>query len=129
VSRKANEQVATVAYRSKSARTGAALTARLFGAQIGLAPKRNADDQSCIRAAIRRRRRTLGLTQDGAARLLGLKRLTYHRIERGPRRIRLDELAIICRLYNCDIGWIVQDAELALAAKALLAAEQAHPTS
>jgi DNA-binding XRE family transcriptional regulator len=129
VSRNASEQSAKGPYRSKSVRTGAALTARLFGAQTSLAPRRTVDDQSCIRAAIRRRRRTLGLTQDAAAQILGLKRLTYHRIEHGPRRIRLPELAIICALYNCDIGEIVQDAELAHAAKALLAAEQTHPTS
>src|ERR1700730_637126 len=95
VSRRANEQSATGPYRSQSVRTGAALTARLFGASTSVMPKRNADDQSCVRAAIRRRRRTLGLTQTAAAHILGLKRLTYHRIEHGPRRIRLAELGAI----------------------------------
>ena len=110
---------------SRSARTGAALTARLFAA----ATTRTApDDQSVIRAAIRRRRRTLGLTQEGAARIVGLPRLTYHRIEHGPRHIRLAELATICELFNCDIGDILQDAELAAAARALLA-DPAQPTS
>ena len=38
--------------------------------------------QAGIRSAVRRRR-TLGLTQDDAANLLGMSRVTYHRIETG----------------------------------------------
>jgi predicted transcriptional regulator len=37
---------------------------------------RRADDtQSCIRTALRRRRRTLGLTQEDAANILGMSRM------------------------------------------------------
>ena len=36
------------------------------------------DSQACIRSALRRRRRTLGLTQDDAATLLGMSRVSYH---------------------------------------------------
>jgi DNA-binding XRE family transcriptional regulator len=73
------------------------------------------DPQSAIRAALRRRRRTLGLTQEQAAVLLGLPRLTYHRIEAGRRRIRVGELAAICAVYNCPIGELIADEALAQA--------------
>jgi transcriptional regulator with XRE-family HTH domain len=82
------------------------------------------DSQACIRSALRRRRRTLGLTQEDAACLLGMSRMTYHRIETGGRRIRFNELAVICSAFNCHIGELVQDGELAnaytQAAKAIL---------
>jgi hypothetical protein len=41
--------------------------------------QRTEDAQACIRSALRRRRRTLGLTQEDAAGMLGLSRMTYHR--------------------------------------------------
>ena len=83
---------------------------------------RGTDEQALMRAAIRRRRRALGLTQQAAAETLGIPRLTFARIETGPRRIRLAELARICAIFNCDIGEIIQDGPLAAAARALLAA-------
>jgi DNA-binding XRE family transcriptional regulator len=107
-------------HRSRSTRLGAAMTARLFGPGSGRAPAGGPDVQASIRAAIRRRRRTLGLTQQDAADRLGLHRVTLTRIERGPRRIRLAELARICDKFNCDIGELIQDAQLAAAARALL---------
>ena len=67
------------------------------------------DSQACIRSALRRRRRTLGLTQEHAASLLGMSRISYHRIETGARRIRFSELAAICAAFNCHIGELVQD--------------------
>lgn len=86
--------------------------------------RRSDDSQASIRSALRRRRRTLGLTQEDAASLLGMSRMTYHRIETGSRRIRLSELAAICSAFNCHIGELVQDGQLAnayaLAAKAIL---------
>ena len=82
------------------------------------------DSQACIRSALRRRRRTLGLTQDEAATLLGMSRVSYHRIETGVRRIRFVEIAAICEAFNCHVGELVQDAQLASAyvhaAKAIL---------
>jgi DNA-binding Xre family transcriptional regulator len=82
------------------------------------------DTQACIRSALRRWRRTLGLTQEDAAALLGISRVTYHRIETGVRRIRFSELATICAALNCHVGELVQDGQLATAytyaAKALL---------
>ena len=82
------------------------------------------DAQVCIRSALRRRRRTLGLTQEAAARVLGMSRLTYHRIETGARNIHFTELASICAAFNCHIGELVQDGQLAnafvYAAKAIL---------
>src|SRR5215467_8718063 len=114
-----------MSYRSKSARLGAALGAGLFG--LGLEEKvmqRADDSQASIRSALRRRRRTLGLTQDDAANLLGMSRVTYHRIETGSRRIRFVELAAICEAFNCHVGELVQDGQLASAyvhaAKAIL---------
>jgi DNA-binding Xre family transcriptional regulator len=112
-------------YRSKAARSGAAIGARLFTA--GLPERRAArgeDGQACIRSALRRRRRVLGLTQEAAARVLGMSRLSYHRMETGKRRIHFTELAAICAAFNCHIGELVQDGQLANAfanaAKALL---------
>jgi DNA-binding Xre family transcriptional regulator len=66
----------------------------------------------------------LGLTQAAAARVLGMSRLTYHRIETGARHIHFTELAAICAAFNCHIGELVQDGQLAngfvYAAKAIL---------
>jgi transcriptional regulator with XRE-family HTH domain len=82
------------------------------------------DSQACIRSALRRRRRILGLTQEDAAGMLGMSRMTYHRIEAGTRRIRLSELAAICAAFNCHVGELLQDGRLANAyanaAKAIL---------
>ena len=112
-------------YRSKSARSGAAIGARLFSVGSSERPTRDTGDaQACIRSALRRRRRTLGLTQEAAARVLGMSRLTYHRIETGARHIHFTELAAICAAFNCHIGELVQDGQLAnafvYAAKAIL---------
>jgi len=112
-------------YRSKAARSGAAIGARLFSPAIAETPRRRGEDaQACIRSALRRRRRALGLTQAGAAQLLGMSRLSYHRIESGARHIRFTELAAICATFNCHIGELVQDGQLANAfanaAKAIL---------
>jgi DNA-binding XRE family transcriptional regulator len=112
-------------YRSKVVRSGAAIGARLFSPTL---QQRRASDvgdaQACIRSALRRRRRTLGLTQEAAAAILGMSRLTYHRIETGRRHIHFTELAAICAAFNCHIGELVQDGQLAnafiYAAKALL---------
>jgi len=112
-------------YRSKSTRSGAAIGARLFSSGSWEKPVRGAEDvQACIRSALRRRRRALGLTQEAAGRVLGMSRLTYHRIETGARHIHFTELAAICAAFNCHIGELVQDGQLAnafiYAAKAIL---------
>jgi DNA-binding Xre family transcriptional regulator len=96
--------------RSPSATAGSAPSARIEAARLAV--------------ALRRRRRTLGLTQDDAASLLGMSRVTYHRIESGNRRIRLDELAQFCTVLSCSVSDLVGDLRLVLlyerAAKALL---------
>src|SRR5208337_1358460 len=100
-------------YRSKSARSGAAVGARLFNPESEERPIRTADDcQVCIRSALRRRRRMLGLTQADAARILGMSRLTYHRIETGPRRIHFSELVGVRKGFNFYIGELLQDGQL-----------------
>lgn len=73
------------------------------------------DPQSCIRTALRRRRRALGLTQEAAADLLGMSRLTYHRIETGARHIHFNDLAAICEVFSCAPGELLQDSQLAAA--------------
>jgi DNA-binding XRE family transcriptional regulator len=104
------------AYRSKAARSAKAIGARLFSPAVPNTPNpKRQDAQACIRSALRRRRRTLGLTQAGAAQLLGMSRLSYHRIESGARQIRFVELAAICSAFNCHIGELVQDGQLASA--------------
>jgi transcriptional regulator with XRE-family HTH domain len=112
-------------YRSKAARGGAALAERLLATPGTQRPVRQKGDwQACIRAALRRRRRSLGLTQADAARLLGMPRLTYHRIERGARHIHFAELSAFCEAFQCHIGELLQDGQLAAAyiraARALL---------
>ena len=107
-------------------RLGAAMGAGLFTTtQSEQKTVRRADDsQACIRSALRRRRRTLGLTQEDAAGMLGMSRMMYHRIETGTRRIRFSELAAICAAFNCHVGELLQDGQLTSAyvhaAKAIL---------
>src|SRR5215469_12244509 len=115
----------TSGYRSKAVRSGTAIGARLFASGPQDRPTdQSRDAQACIRSALRRRRRALGLTQEAAAAVLGMSRLTYHRIETGRRQIHFTELATICAAFNCHIGELVQDGQLAnafaYAAKALL---------
>jgi DNA-binding XRE family transcriptional regulator len=117
--------VRTSEYRSKAVRSGAAIGARLFSSGPQQWPMRRPEDaQACIRSALRRRRRMLGLTQEAAAGVLGMSRLTYHRIETGRRHIHFTELGAICAAFNCHIGELLQDGQLAnafiYAAKALL---------
>jgi DNA-binding XRE family transcriptional regulator len=101
-------------YRSKSARSTAALCARLFGSASEQSMARHREDwQICIRAGLRRRRRTLGLSQEDAARMLGVHRLTYHRIENGPRRIRPAELVALSDVFHCPVAELAQDGALA----------------
>lgn len=112
-------------YRSKAARSGAAIGVRLFSPNSDARPMGHAGDaQACIRSALRRRRLMLGLTQEAAAGVLGMSRLTYQRIETGRRQLHFTELANICAMFNCHVGEIVQDGQLAnafiYAAKALL---------
>src|SRR5215472_2280686 len=121
----ATRRMPTPGYRSKAARSGAAIGARLFSAGPQQAATSSAEDaQACIRSALRRRRRVLGLSQEAAAGVLGMSRLTYHRIESGRRHIHFTELAAICTAFKCHIGELVQDGQLATAfthaAKALL---------
>src|ERR1700720_4188553 len=118
-------EVARLRYRSRAARLRAAMGAGLFSSSSEEKAMRLSDDtQSCIRSALRRRRRTLGLTQNDAANLLGMSRVSYHRIETGVRRIRFLEIAAICEAFNCHVGELVQDGQLASAyvhaAKAIL---------
>jgi DNA-binding XRE family transcriptional regulator len=104
-------------YRSRAARQAALFGAGLFRAGRGdaTAMRQGEDPQLCIRSALRRRRRALGLTQEEAARLLDMPRLTYHRIESGARRIRFAELAAIATVFHCAVGEFLQDGALAAA--------------
>jgi DNA-binding XRE family transcriptional regulator len=95
--------------------TSARPTDNLGFRQGGIARAPKDDPQDAIRAAIRQRRRMLGLTQEQAAALLGLPRLTYYRIETGRRRIHARELAAICTAYDCPVGELVEDDALARA--------------
>jgi DNA-binding XRE family transcriptional regulator len=106
--------VRSTEYRSKSVRTGAALAARLFSPRSEEKLMRSThDNQACIRSALRRRRRALGLTQQQAAQLLGMQ--TYHRVETGARHIHFADLVAICELYHCHPTELLQDSQLAAA--------------
>ena len=101
---------------SKSARARAGFAAALFSPRFAESSMRSTQDfQACIRSQLRRRRRALGLTQEQAAGILGIKRLTYHRIETGARRIHFADLAALCELYSCDPAELLQDSQLAAA--------------
>ena len=104
-----------MAYRSQRLRLGRLISARLFAPPSGETPMRTppSDPQAAIRTALKRRRRALGLTQAQAAAVLGLRRLAYHRIESGSRRISFTELGAICAAYGCHVGELVQDGQLA----------------
>ena len=105
---------ATPPYRSRAARLGAAIGGRFFAPQKeNLMPRLAGDPQASIRTAMRRRRRTLGLTQAQAARLLGLSLLTYNRMELGNRRIHFEELGAICAAFGVHVGELVEDGPLA----------------
>src|SRR5258708_26911292 len=54
-----------------------------------------------IGARMRERRRALGMTQEQCAALIGMRRVTITRIERGYRRLELPELATICETLGC----------------------------
>ena len=56
-----------------------------------------------------------GLTQEATAQLLGMPRLTYHRIETGARHIHFADLAAICAMFDCAPGELLQDSQLAAA--------------
>jgi DNA-binding XRE family transcriptional regulator len=100
-------------YRSRATRLGAAIGSRFFANPREVPMSRLAGDpQASIRAAMRRRRRALGLTQAQAAKLLGLSLLTYNRMELGNRRIHFEELGAICEAFACHIGELVEDGEL-----------------
>jgi DNA-binding Xre family transcriptional regulator len=103
-------------YRSRAARLGARIASGFFATPKEVPMSAAAGDpQASIRAAMRRRRRALGLTQAQAARLLGLSLLTYNRMELGNRRIHFEELGAICAAFGCHVGELVEDGQLAQA--------------
>lgn len=73
-------------------------------------------DRLGIGEKLPQRRRSLGMTQQECAQLLGLPRLAVLRIERGYRRIRLPELERICDVVGCTAEDLLGDAGLANAA-------------
>jgi DNA-binding Xre family transcriptional regulator len=111
--------------RSGTARLGIAKGDGLFTSRPEAKVMRRSDDsQACIRSVLRQRRHALGLTQEEVAGILGMSRMTYHRIETATRRIRFSELAAICAAFHCQIGELLPDGQLANAyanaAKAIL---------
>ena len=79
------------------------------------------DPQAEIRDAIKRRRRTLGLTQIEAADLLGVHRLVYHRMENGQRRLTTQLLALFCAAFHCSIDDLIADPSVLRSYRALSA--------
>ena len=113
------------AYRSKAVRSGVAIGARLFSPELPETPMRYGEDaQACIRSALAAASSRAGAHPRSGGRVLGMSRLTYQRIETGRRHIHFTELAAICAAFNCHIGELVQDGQLAnafaYAAKAIL---------
>jgi transcriptional regulator with XRE-family HTH domain len=58
------------------------------------------DQQATLRRWLRDARARLGLTQRDVAAMLGMPLMTYHRLERGHRRIKPRESIEICRAFH-----------------------------
>lgn len=67
------------------------------------------DPQASLRRSIRKTRHRLGLTQDQVAQALGVSRLTYHRMEKGERRIHFEMIAGLCEAFNITLNEIFDD--------------------
>lgn len=59
-----------------------------------------------IAGRLREARRKAGLTQEAAAKALGMVRPTVSEIEAGRRNVRADELAAFAGLYESDVRWL-----------------------
>src|SRR5258708_27494556 len=66
-----------------------------------------------IGARMRERRRALGMTQEQCATLIGMRRVTITRIERGYRRLEMPELATIFETLGCTAEELLGDPPLA----------------
>jgi transcriptional regulator with XRE-family HTH domain len=73
----------------------------------------NEDCQRPIRLLLKRRRRQLGMTQEQAAILMGMSRVSYNRTESGTRKIDVMELASLCEALGCTIEDVIDDPHLA----------------
>ncbi len=61
------------------------------------------DAQAHLRAAVRRRRWALGLSQQHLADLLGMHRVSYQRLESGTRHVMFEEIALLSEVLNFPI--------------------------
>ena len=57
-----------------------------------------------LASAIRTRRRTLGLTQDGLAKLAGCGRIFVHALETGKTTVRLDKLVDVLQVLGLQLA-------------------------
>lgn len=86
-------------------------------------------NESSRRAEVAKRlriaREMAGLSQAQVAGLLGLHRPTVSEIEAGRRKVAVEELVELARLYEVDVAWLSaaeegrQPAEVSLAAREL----------
>ena len=76
------------------------------------------DPQAHIRLFLRKRRRALGATQEQFAKALGLSRLSYHRIETGPRKIEIDLIKPMMSVLSCSLDELL-GADLAASYRAV----------
>lgn len=60
-----------------------------------------------VSARLREAREVLGLTQEDVARALGIARTAVHAFETGKRKVSVDEIAKLSRLYRRSVGWLV----------------------
>ncbi len=65
--------------------------------------KRKSLIEPVLGAALRRRRKALGLSQDETARLSGCGRLFISEVERGKKSVRLDKLIELLRTLGLQL--------------------------
>ena len=65
------------------------------------------DLQAPIRLFVYTKRKTLGLTQAQMAEVLGMSRLSYHRMEMGERIVKFDDIGKLCDLFDCTVESMV----------------------
>lgn len=60
-----------------------------------------------IASRLRLAREQAGLSQNQAAKLLGLQRPAISEIEAGRRKISADEIAQLSEIYDVDVSWLL----------------------
>lgn len=69
--------------------------------------KHTKSDRTRIAERLKAARELAGLSQNQAAKMLGLKRPGISEIEAGRRKVAADELAQLAKIYRVDVSWLI----------------------